>query len=82
MNQTVSPARNQSYKQLASQLINQTVSPADNQSYTQLPSQLINQTVSPADNQPASQLHTVLIFFGHKVHSVIRRTPNCSTQFF
>ena len=36
MNQTVSPADNQSYKQLASQLINQTVSPADNQPASQL----------------------------------------------
>ena len=36
MNQSVSPSVNQSFKQLASQLINQTVSPADNQPTSQL----------------------------------------------
>ena len=40
MNQTVSPSVNQSYKQLASQLINQTVSRADNQPFKQVASQL------------------------------------------
>ena len=40
MNQTVSLSVNQSYKQLASQLINQTVSRADNQPFKQVASQL------------------------------------------
>ena len=40
MNQTVSSSVNQSYKQLASQLINQTVSRADNQPFKQVASQL------------------------------------------